>query len=184
MIVLTSTVAAGDTANTGGNNNPNTQSRAETAQDFTTYAGCHTNAGKSYLGALIKDLDGKLRASLNLKTFSTRALTREFAKGGRVRYLRWFTAMSDDVGESQKQAAAEVNERLRKITTKKCSFVEIAEVPRILHWLRYSNRVRTESDLCRLPNTTTELTSQKEESTKRWPAMSCGWARIEEEWDG
>jgi hypothetical protein len=47
--------------------------------------------------------------------------------------------MSDDVGESQKQAAAEVNERLRKIATKKCSFVEIAEVHRILHWLRYSN---------------------------------------------
>jgi hypothetical protein len=43
--------------------------------------------------------------------------------------------MSDDVGESQKQAAAEVNERLRKIATKKCSFVEIAEVHRILHWL-------------------------------------------------
>jgi hypothetical protein len=76
------------TANTGGNNNPNIQSRAETAQDLTTYAGCHTNAGKSYLGALIKDLDGELRASLNLKTsflktFSTRALTREFAKGAR-----------------------------------------------------------------------------------------------------
>ena len=83
VIVLTSTVAADDTANTGVNNNPNIQSRAETAQDFTTYAGCHTNAGKSYLGALIKDLDGELRASLNLKTFSTRAFTREFGKAAR-----------------------------------------------------------------------------------------------------
>jgi hypothetical protein len=60
MITLTSTVAADDTANMGGDNS-NIQSRAETAQDFITYAGCHTNAGESYLGALIEGLDGALR---------------------------------------------------------------------------------------------------------------------------
>jgi hypothetical protein len=35
-----------------------------------------------------------------------------------VWYLGWFTAMSDDVGESQKHAAEEVTERPRKIATK------------------------------------------------------------------
>jgi hypothetical protein len=44
-----------------GGDNSNIQSRAETAQDFITYAGCHTNAGESYLGALIEGLDGALR---------------------------------------------------------------------------------------------------------------------------
>jgi hypothetical protein len=41
VIVLTSAVAADDTANMGGNNR-NIQSRTETAEDFITYAGCHT----------------------------------------------------------------------------------------------------------------------------------------------
>jgi hypothetical protein len=47
VITLTSTVAADDTANMGGDNT-NIQSTAETAQEFITYAGCHANAGKSY----------------------------------------------------------------------------------------------------------------------------------------
>ena len=110
-------VAADDTANTGGDN-PNTQSRAGTAQDFVTYAGCHTNAGKSYLGGLIKDLDGELRAPTEAENiFYTRLHTgvREggqiLSPTGRVSYLGLFTAMSDDVDESQKQ-------RLRKIATR------------------------------------------------------------------
>jgi hypothetical protein len=46
----------------------------------------------------------------------------------RVRYLGWFTAMSDDVDESHKQTAEEVNGGLRRLLQKK--FVEIAKVPR------------------------------------------------------
>jgi hypothetical protein len=53
-----------------GGNNP------ETAQGFITYAGCHTNTGKSYLGALIKGLDGELRAPTESENiFYTRLAT-------------------------------------------------------------------------------------------------------------
>ena len=98
-----------------------------------------------YLGALIKDLDGELRAPTESENiFYTRLDTgvREgcqiLSPTDRVRYLGWFTAMSDDVGESRKQAAEEVNERLRKIPGAEFKkFVEIAEVPRILHRLRF-----------------------------------------------
>jgi hypothetical protein len=145
-ITLTSTVAADDTANMGGDN-MNIQSRAETAQEFITYAGCHTNAGKSYLGALIKDMDGALRApTADESIFYTRLDTgiREGCQilnpTDRVKYLGWFTAMSDEVDESQKQAEEEVDERLRRIATKKCSGAELKKfVPRILYRYRFSN---------------------------------------------
>jgi hypothetical protein len=151
VITLTSTVAADNTANMGGDNT-NIQSRAETAQEFITYTGCHTNAGKSYLGALIKEVDGTLRAPTEEENIFYTRLDTGIKEGcqilkptDRVRYLGWFTAMSDEVDESQKQAAEEVYARLRRIATKKCSgselkkFVQIAEVPRILHRLRFSN---------------------------------------------
>jgi hypothetical protein len=115
MITLTSTVAADDTANMGGDNT-NIQSRAETAQEFITYAGCHTSAGKSYLGALIKGVDGAMRAPTEEESISYTRLDTGIREGyqilkptDRVRYLGWSTAMSDDADESQKQAAEEVN---------------------------------------------------------------------------
>jgi len=150
-ITLTSTVAADDTANMGGDN-LNIQCRAETAQEFITYAGCHTNAGKSYLGALIKDIDGALRSPTEEENIFYTRMDTGIREGcqilnptDRVRYLGWFTAMSDEVDESQKQAEEEVEGRMRKIANKKCSgaelkkFVQIAEVPRILYRYRFSN---------------------------------------------
>ena len=50
VITLTSAVTADDTANMGGDNT-NIQSRAETAQEFITCAGCHTSAGKVISGS-------------------------------------------------------------------------------------------------------------------------------------
>jgi hypothetical protein len=50
VVTLTSAVTADDTANMGGDNT-NIQSRAETAQEFITCAGCHTSAGKVISGS-------------------------------------------------------------------------------------------------------------------------------------
>jgi hypothetical protein len=70
------------------------------------------------LGGLIKDLDGELRAPTEAENIFYTRLHTGVRKGGqilsptgRVRYLGLFTAMSDDVDESQKQ-------RLRKIATR------------------------------------------------------------------
>ena len=99
--------------------NINIQDRAYTAQDFIEYAGSNpalSNTGKSYLGALIKDLNmnGELRAPDESENIFHKRLD----PTDRVRYLEWFTAMSDDVDESQKQAAEEVNgRRLRRRST-------------------------------------------------------------------
>ena len=63
----------------------------------------------------------------------------------RVRYLGWFTAMSNEVDESFKQMKEECDERLGKMASKRCTggefmqFVKIAEVPRMLHRMRHSN---------------------------------------------
>jgi hypothetical protein len=53
IITLTSAVFADDTVNMGADNE-NDKDRGKTAQEFSDYAGCHTNAGKSFLGALRK----------------------------------------------------------------------------------------------------------------------------------
>ena len=63
----------------------------------------------------------------------------------RVRYLGWFTAMSNEVDESFKQMKEECDDRLGKMASKRCTggefmqFVKIAEVPRILHRMRHSD---------------------------------------------
>jgi hypothetical protein len=85
----------------------------------------HTTAGKSHLGALINGVDGAMRAPTEEENIYYTRLDTGIREGcqilkptDRVRYLGWFTAMSDEVGESQKQAAEEISDRLRKIATK------------------------------------------------------------------
>ena len=75
-----------------------------------------------HLGALIKYLNGELRAPSESGNIFDKRLDTGVREGcqilsptGRVRYLGWLTAMSDDVDESQKQAAEEVNGKLRSI---------------------------------------------------------------------
>jgi hypothetical protein len=82
-------------------------------------------------GALIKGVDGALRAPTEEENISYTRLDMGIKEGcqilkpiDRVRYLGWFTAMSDEVDESQKQAAGEVykemsdEDRLRRLATK------------------------------------------------------------------
>ena len=64
--------------------NTNIQDRVQT-QKFIKYAGCHTNAGKSHLGALIKGVDGELRAPNGAaKTYPTSALTLSVREGCQI----------------------------------------------------------------------------------------------------
>ena len=108
-------VFADDTVNMG-ENNQNTTDRGKTAQEFSDYAGCHTNAGKSFLGALIKCLDtpGDYRKPVPEENIYYKRLDSELVEGcqllgpmDRVRYLGWFTAMSNEVDESFKQMKEE-----------------------------------------------------------------------------
>ena len=152
IIHLTSVVFADDTVNMGANN-VNIQDRGKTAQEFSDYAGCHTNAGKSFLGALIKNIEtGEYRKPTADENIYYKRLDSDLVEGcqllgplDRVRYLGWFTAMSNEVDESFKQMKEECDERLGKMASKRCTggefmqFVKIAEVPRMLHRMRHSN---------------------------------------------
>jgi hypothetical protein len=80
-----------------------------------------------------------------------------------VRYLGWFTAVSDDVDEPQKQAAEEVNERTTEDCHKECWGQKSRSLLKPAN--RYSNT--GEDGIRPLQTAYNELTSQKEESTKR-----------------
>ena len=117
IITLTSVVFADDTVNMGANNE-NITDRGKTAQEFSDYAGCHTNAGKSFLGALIQCLDtGDYRKPVPEENIYYKRLDSELVEGcqllgpmDRVRYLGWFTAMSNEVDESFKQMKEECDD--------------------------------------------------------------------------
>jgi hypothetical protein len=113
--------------------------------------------GKRFYDMLIRAkklvTKGKLAEMITLTSAVAQQTTRPtwvFEKGCQIlkptdiRYLGWSTAMSDDVDESQKQAAEDVNEdleilRQRSAGSELKKFVEIGEMPRILYRLRYSN---------------------------------------------
>ena len=124
VINLTSVVFADDTVNMGANN-ANIQDRGKTAQESSDYAGCHTNAGKSFLGALIKNIEtGEFRKPTSDENIYYKRLDSELVEGcqllgplDRVRYLGWFTAMSNEVDESFKQMKEECDERLEKMAS-------------------------------------------------------------------